>query len=387
MAAPYDPILFTSLPATDHAGAIFLGLMQYARQHQPRWRIRAGGIPTESEYQIFKQLGLRGAVGYTADPLTQRLLQECKSPMVCISNRQAHPPWPQVISDDRLAGAQAADYLYQLGHRNFILLDTPGLYFSQVRCAGMESALAGKNVRVQRWVPNLSAQAMNEHPQALRRMLRGLHPPVAIFCTLDNQARPILDHAADLGWRIPEQISVIGVGNSTLGCMLDRPYLSSVALDSIQIGHRAGALLADLIAGKPAPKSPILIPPKGVVARETTGVGVADEDVARAVAMLRANLRETLSTATVARRLNVSRRSLELRFKTALGCGPVHFWRRLRMDEVCRQITQTNRPLGDIAAQMGFNNPIRFAITFRNTYGMTATEYRKRHQISPNEHG
>jgi LacI family transcriptional regulator len=60
-------------------------------------------------------------------------------------------------------------------------------------------------------------------------------------------------------------------------CNLADPPLSSVDLDTPNIGYEAAALLDRLIAGAPIPAQPVLLPPRGVVRRRSTDVLATDD--------------------------------------------------------------------------------------------------------------
>ena len=67
-------------------------------------------------------------------------------------------------------------------------------------------------------------------------------------------------------WRL------VGVDNEQVLCELCDPPMSSVAPNPVRIGYEAAALLDRLMAGAKAPSAPILIPPLGVVARQSSDI-------------------------------------------------------------------------------------------------------------------
>jgi len=78
----------------------------------------------------------------------------------------------------------------------------------------------------------------------------------------------------------------------------------------------------------------------------------------------------------VATKLNVSRRLLEMRFRDVLGTGVAEELRRVRLERVCRQLRNTNLPLGEISAKSGFSSSSHLNALFRKTYGMTMRDWR-----------
>ena len=59
--------------------------------------------------------------------------------------------------------------------------------------------------------------------------------------------------------------------------MHGNPPLSSVILDHELMGYRAAELLDRMMKGKKYSKKPIMIPPRGVVARRSTDVVAIDD--------------------------------------------------------------------------------------------------------------
>jgi DNA-binding LacI/PurR family transcriptional regulator len=96
----------------------------------------------------------------------------------------------------------------------------------------------------------------------IRRWLAGLPKP-GVFTFNDKSAIQICRAALEKGLRVPEEVAVLGHGNSI------RCELSPVALSSIDVGREEAALAAmrllrRLMQGEPGPQAAVMIPPKGV---------------------------------------------------------------------------------------------------------------------------
>ena len=59
---------------------------------------------------------------------------------------------------------------------------------------------------------------------------------------------------------------------------------------------------------------------------------------------------------------------------------PTHYVMQLRIREARRRLVETRMCVGDIAAAVGFEDPLYFSRKFKQTTGLTATEYRLRYQ-------
>ncbi|MFT6675876.1 MAG: transcriptional regulator GlxA family with amidase domain [Sulfitobacter sp.] len=139
-------------------------------------------------------------------------------------------------------------------------------------------------------------------------------------------------------------------------------------LDLIGTGH--GATLARRIAGTfiydPTPPRP----------QSRTSDRRHNATTARAEQMMEAALDDPLPLAALARQLGLSPRALQLQFKRRLGVTPQAHYLTLRLSEAARLVTQTHRPLQEIALSSGFASQASFARAFKARYGVSATQMR-----------
>jgi transcriptional regulator GlxA family with amidase domain len=98
---------------------------------------------------------------------------------------------------------------------------------------------------------------------------------------------------------------------------------------------------------------------------------------ARAHALMETTLDAPLPIATIAQRLGLSPRALQMQFKTAIGQTPQAHYMALRMAEAERLVTQTHRPLHDIALSTGFSSQSAFARAYAAAHGTSARAHRK----------
>ncbi|WP_461173561.1 LacI family transcriptional regulator [Arthrobacter sp. Z1-9] len=86
---------------------------------------------------------------------------------------------------------------------------------------------------------------------AVRRILDCDNPPSALFCCNDPMAMGAYRAAADLGWSIPGDLSVIGFGDQELIAANLHPALTSVALPHYEMGAWAAERLIATVEGTP----------------------------------------------------------------------------------------------------------------------------------------
>jgi len=135
--------------------------------------------------------------------------------------------------------------------------------------------------------------------------------------------------------------------------------------------------------GAKPPKKPLLVEPAELVARQSTDVfAVSDPTVARAMRFISEHGHGQLRVGAVARHVCVARRTLELRFRDAVGRTVSGKIARLRVERVKRQLAESDAPLKVLAARLGFRNEQRLCEAFRRVEGITPGEYRRRRKLA-----
>jgi DNA-binding LacI/PurR family transcriptional regulator len=100
------------------------------------------------------------------------------------------------------------------------------------------------------------------------RILRGRPRPDAVFCVNDHLAVGALRAAADLGVRVPEELGVVGVGDSALAT-LTSPSLTSVGVYPDLAGRLLMTVMHAVLMGSETPPDWTAVPTR-LVARQST---------------------------------------------------------------------------------------------------------------------
>jgi LacI family transcriptional regulator len=69
---------------------------------------------------------------------------------------------------------------------------------------------------------------------------------------------------------------------------------------------------------------------------------------------------------------------LELRFRRVLGRSLLQEIRRVRVNQICRLLAETNQPISQVALALGFEGVEHFARYFRREMQMTPLTYRRK---------
>src|SRR5205807_1950764 len=129
-------------------------------------------------------------------------------------------------------------------------------------------------------------------PEDLADWLRRGPEPLGVLACDDAQALRVLGAAQIAGLDVPGELAVVGVGNDRVLCTLADPPLTSIDLNTEQIGYEAAALLDRLLQRRRLPRRPLRaeLPPRGLVVRRSSDVlALADPEVTAAVRFIHEN--------------------------------------------------------------------------------------------------
>lgn len=307
-------------------------------------------------------------------------------PVVNLSGALADADLPRVMNDQRAIGRLGAEHLLGCEVRRFGYYGVKGVWYSRQRGQGFCERLkrAGHDCAILE-APKAFGKTRNWHHwlDELRQWLKTMKPPFGVMATSDNRARMVMDACRQLGLFVPYDVAVIGVDNDRFICEVSRPSLSSVARNGHAIGYRAARLLDQLMAGRRPPKHGVIVPPAGVVARESTDiVPVDDPDLSRAVRFIRENLGRPLTIRDVLLAVPVSRRWLEYRFRERFGHSPHDYICEARVERAKQLMVESPElRLEQIAAAVGFTGSRNFRQVFHRFTGTVPGEYRRSLQV------
>ena len=378
---PRTVLLFVDRVAS-YTRAIFSGMADYAVEHGP-WRF----VPLVAPAALMKAViqgrsgGLDGILARVVTQQMGRILLESGLPSVNVG-RVRNSALPAVYLDDEEVGRIAARYLLQADVPAFGYCGVPWGWYSQLREAGFVETLraANRTVNVFAGVPQyhqgLDRKAQD---QRLDAWLQQLPKPVGIMASDDNRARDVIEACHRAGLRVPDDVAIVGAGNDPLICDMTDPPLSSVAIAAERVGYESARLLAQLMAGQPPQAAhPTVIPPVGMVVRfSTKSLTSADAEVAQAIEFIRDQVHAGISVDDVLRVVPLSRRTLEMRFRGALGRSPAEEIRRVRIERAKRLLVETDAGMAADAQASGFSSANQLCETFRREAGVSPTRYRR----------
>ena len=162
--------------------------------------------------------------------------------------------------DFESAGFSAAEHLIQRGKKNLALIgseDTVSIgkdFANGIRNACLEYGVRLKSENIYR----CDYTDFEVARRAVREMLEHTEPPDGIVTACDEIAFCVMKELIGMGYRIPEQIAVIGC-NDTDWAALTTPALTTLYIPFLELGEKAAEAMLTLLDGQ-TPKLPLLIP-------------------------------------------------------------------------------------------------------------------------------
>ncbi|NKB53232.1 MAG: helix-turn-helix domain-containing protein [Rhizobiaceae bacterium] len=118
----------------------------------------------------------------------------------------------------------------------------------------------------------------------------------------------------------------------------------------------------------------------------TTSLGLLQDSepkLAAAIRMMESHVDNPVTTAAIARRLQISVKSLEILFRRVLQVTPGAFYLNLRLQQARKLVIDTRLGMQEIAVRTGFGSQSTFSRAFRNAFGLAPLNLRhSRHQVS-----
>lgn len=212
----------------------------------------------------------------------------------------------------------------------------------------------------------------------LRPWLRRLPKPCGIFGVNDYIAERALSAAAALGYAIPEELAFVGADNDELICETTRPSLTSVLPDFKATGRMAAELLAAKIDGPVSPAVLRVVPPLGIVRRQSTRLfNRSDAAVQAAMELIRRKASNGVKARDVLKTFPCSRRQAEIRFRSLTGHTVLEEIQEARFARAMELLESPNISIGAIAGRSGWPSELVLERYVRKRTGKTLSEIRR----------
>lgn len=360
-----------------YARGLLQGIVRYIREHRPwSFHLMEQGRGEDPAPWLAAWRG-DGIIARIETPPIARAVRRAGLPTVDVSAARLLPEVPWVETDDAAIARLAADHLLERGFRHFAFCGDARFNWSRWREGHFRARIEAAGHHLHRHEASAGARDPAAEIAALRRWLLELPKPVGILAAYDSRGERVLDACRGAGLAIPDEVAVLGVDNDELLCELASPPLSSVMPNTLRTGYEAAALLDRMMRGEAVRPVAHLIPPVGVVARQSTDVlALEDRAVAQAVRFIREHACEGIKVSDVLQGVTLSRRVLEQRFRRLLGRTPREEILQVRLARVKQLLTETDLTLYQVAERTGFEHVEYLSVVFKRETGRTPRQFR-----------
>ena len=209
-----------------------------------------------------------------------------------------------------------------------------------------------------------------------------LRKPCGLFAANDDIAAVVLDACRAANLCVPDDIAVIGVDDEPSVCEATKPSLSSVRPDFERAGRLAVDLLVRRLAHPELAEAHLTFPVAYVTLRQSTRrLAQRSAKILAALELIRREATHGLKAADVVDFLGLSERLAETRFKAATGRRITEEITETRLTRAIELLRDPNQALGPIANLCGWDSDIYLKRLFKARYGLTMSQWRKRHSI------
>lgn len=230
---------------------------------------------SEREFRQAKTLVERGVdglmlVGYRHDAALYAFLRERDVPFVNTWAAQSDSPYPAIGYNAQMVGAMAANHLLSLGHRSFgVIISNPARNDRmEGRLQGIRNALEAAGITLTPDQIVFSNYSVDAGRLSCAELFARGQRPTAIITGNDILALGVLFECLHRGLAVPEEISIMGSGDSRIAANMIPP-MSTVRIPSTVIGVHAAEYLVARAEGREPPPPPQL--EVELVPRGTTG--------------------------------------------------------------------------------------------------------------------
>jgi LacI family transcriptional regulator len=360
---------------------LLIGIARYSRFHGP-W----------SFYK--EQMGLKSSIPHLTswkpdgiimrDSLIKNELINLKIPTILVQHDSSYSETlPVVITDSQAIAKMASEHFIEKGFKNYAFCgfdnyewsDNRKLYFCRYNDeAGFETHVycSPKNIKIDDW---------ENEQRHVSEWFKTVPKPVGLLACNDDRGQHILEVCKRLGFKVPEDVAVIGVDNDPMICEIGDPPLSSIALNVESAGYESAKLLDQMINNQKIEKQQILVSPTHIVQRQSSDIlAVDDAEVALAIRYIRENAKDKILVNDVVKTTNISRRTLEQRFKKTIHRTIYDEIRHVRVELISKMLIETDLPISHITSFFNFTDVEHISRYFKKEKGIGLREFRKIHQ-------
>lgn len=382
-------IIFLTDFSEAYARGLLLGIARYAHDTGQAWSLCRLPLSIRDKFGI--EAVVEWARRMRADAVigqfysTDRVELFARNGIIAIAQdfKTRFTTIPNITGPHYRAGEMGAEYFLKKGFRHFAFYGTRGIVWSDERYQGFRDTIRrADNAEFTFSALRNTSQTDLWHydPMQLTTWLQSLPKPVAIMACDDNQAYHITEacHQAEgAGFRIPDDIAVLGVDNDETICRLSAPNLSSLNQNIEQGGYDVARLIDRILHDPKAEREDIMVYPTHIVTRQSTDIYANnDPHIAEVLKYIHENISQKIAVDELVTLVPLSRRLLESRFKKSMGTSIYDYIIQVRIEKMT-QLLSEGMSVSEAASELGFSDIKNISRTFKQLKGQTPSEYRQ----------
>jgi len=361
---------------------VIQGIASYAKQCAPNWDLLID--PRDRQGRLHLPAGWKGdgVIARFSSKTLVNQVRKTKVPTVDVDTFMLNQKWMgHVITDDDERIRLVLEHLKERGFDKLAFYAPPSRSYSGERERALRKAASSISFDYVTYKPGYPANkkiGWSDRQQYVSKWLKSLPRPIGVFAADERCGRQLAEICHWEGIRVPEDIAIICGRTDELMCNVTEPALTSVVLASDRLGYEASEILQSMIQGRKPPAKPRLIKPVSVIPRQSTDILAIDNTLlADAIRYIRVHATQGASVEDVLEQVPISRRTLEMQFRSLLGRTPAEEIRRVRLTRAKLLLAQTDLSIGEVAHACGFSGAARLSVSIRQAIGVTPREYRR----------
>lgn len=308
-----------------------------------------------------------------------------KKPTVDFSFRRPNVKFSRVLEDTAGTARLVSDHFLSRGFRHFVVYSDTDNWIYDERGSAFVAVVeqAGRTANWLRWHKSPAYRTDRDAWKSKRKWLadelKRTPKPVGIFAAADGLALEVLEVCETLGIRVPDEVAIVGAGNSLLAVDAMHTPISSVDVNMELMGYTGAKLLNELMSQRTTVPQILRVPPFRLIVRKSSDlVAVTHPGVARSLRFMWDHCHEPIGVNDMAQAASMSLRNFHQAFADNIGRSPGQELQRIRIERAKKLLSDSNTKMEVIARMSGYESANSFWVAFRRLVGMSPKHYQKK---------
>ena len=208
--------------------------------------------------------------GKIPDILVEKLT-DSKIPLVFVDYAPQNGSYPLILIDNVSGGMKASEHLIELGHSSI------GFIAGDIRHPSIKERLSGYKTALEKAGINFKEDlVISESPypdrqngySSAQKLFERCKDITALFACNDAMAIGAMQFLRDKGYKIPQDVSVVGFDDVEADLMIDPP-LTTIRVPKIELGVESFRTMVQILKQKKTVFKKILVPVELIVRKST----------------------------------------------------------------------------------------------------------------------